>query len=194
MRYDSEHKAKTRERVLKEASAAIRLEGPDRVGVAAIMSRAGLTHGGFYAHFKSKDDLVAQAIGHMFEDRYAAFFAHLDTSDPAAAVTAFVTGYLSMRHRDAIDRGCPIPVLAGEVPRMSPDARAIFVTAVRKLTEAVTQLLENLDIPDANHRASSILSEMVGALALSRMHSDTAEAQALLDHSRRSILRALGLD
>ncbi|MGI4879673.1 MAG: TetR/AcrR family transcriptional regulator, partial [Janthinobacterium lividum] len=77
MRYDGEHKAQTRERVLKEAAAAIRSEGVDRIGIAQVMARAGLTHGGFYAHFTSKDDLVTQAIDYMFEDRYAAFFANL---------------------------------------------------------------------------------------------------------------------
>src|ERR1700712_3518781 len=101
MRYDTEHKAKTRELVLQQASAAIRAQGPDRVGVAAIMAGVGLTHGGFYAHFKSKDDLVAQAIGHMFDERYAAFLERLDTPDPQTALIRFVKAYLSMRHREA---------------------------------------------------------------------------------------------
>jgi len=69
MRYGSEHKAQTRSRVVQEAAAAIRSDGVERIGVAQIMARAGLTHGGFYAHFESKDDLVAQAVEYMFEDR-----------------------------------------------------------------------------------------------------------------------------
>lgn len=193
MRFDTEHKAKTRDRILKEAAAAIRLEGPDRVGVAAIMSRAGLTHGGFYAHFKSKDELVAQAIGYMFEERYAAFFARLDAPDPRTALASFINSYLSMRHRDAIDRGCPVPVLAGDIPRLPVAARAAFVAAVDHLTEALTKLLEEIGVADAPLRASSTLSEMVGALALARVQPSTAKAEALLAHSRQSILGAFDL-
>jgi TetR/AcrR family transcriptional repressor of nem operon len=191
MRYDSEHKAKTRELVLKQASAAIRAEGPDRVGVAGIMARAGLTHGGFYAHFKSKDDLVAQAIGYMFDERYAAFLAHLDTPDPRMALTRFVETYLSMRHRDAIDRGCPIPVLAGDVPRLPVAARETFVSAVDRLTEGVAQLLERVEIPNPEIMASSIIAEMVGALALSRVQPDDEKAAGLLANSQRAILGRL---
>jgi TetR/AcrR family transcriptional repressor of nem operon len=194
MRYDTEHKAKTRELVLKEASAAIRAAGPDRVGVAGIMARAGLTHGGFYAHFKSKDDLVSQAIGYMFEDRYAAFLAHLDTPDPREALTQFVESYLSMRHRDAIDRGCPIPVLAGDVPRLPAAARDVFVSAVDRLTDGIAQLLRQIGIADPEIRASSMIAEMVGALALSRVQPDAEKAAALLAGSRRSILGGLDVD
>lgn len=193
MRYDAEHKAKTRERVLQEAAAAIRLEGPERVGVAGIMARAGLTHGGFYAHFTSKDDLIAQAIGYMFEDRYAVFLARLDAPDPRTALTDFVNGYLSMRHRDAIDRGCPIPVLAGEIPRLPAAAREVFVTAVDRLTGGVADLLEELAIAEPQARASAVLSEMIGALALARVHHDAAKAEAVLAASRRSVLKALGI-
>jgi TetR/AcrR family transcriptional repressor of nem operon len=193
MRYDSEHKAQTRERVLQEASAAIRSQGPDRIGVAAIMARAGLTHGGFYAHFKSKDDLIAEAVAYMFESRYTAFFSHLDTPDPRVALLLFVESYLSMRHRNAIDRGCPIPVLAGDVPRMSLAARAKFEAAVDRLTQGIATLLERLGVENPPARATSLLSEMIGALALSRLHSDATKAEHLLDNSRKSLIRTFDL-
>jgi TetR/AcrR family transcriptional repressor of nem operon len=194
MRYDADHKAQTRERVLKEAAAAIRLEGSERVGVATIMSRAGLTHGGFYAHFKSKDDLIAQAIGYMFKERYAAFLARLDSSDPRAALTAFVESYLSMRHRDAVASGCPIPALAGEVPRLPEPARKMFVNAAERLTQGVAHLLEELGVDDAEARASSALAEMIGTLSLVRMQQDTAKAEAGLASARKSVFRTLQID
>ncbi len=93
MRYDSEHKERTRKRVLREAANAIRAEGPDRIGVAALMAKAGLTHGGFYAHFASKDDLIAQAITQMFDDRYEHWAARTKDLEPAEALDAFIDGY-----------------------------------------------------------------------------------------------------
>src|SRR5687768_11600573 len=100
MRYDRDHKARTRQKVLAEAAAAIREMGPDRIGVARLMAAAGLTHGGFYAHFKSKDALVAEAITEMFEQGYQAFLLATSGVDPAAGLARFVDGYLSSRHRD----------------------------------------------------------------------------------------------
>src|SRR6266436_6519607 len=98
MRYDDNHKERTRARVLAEAAAAIRSKGAERVGVAGVMAGAGLTHGGFYAHFKSKDDLVAQAITHMFEVSYAGFLSHTEGRVPAAAVSNFIDVYLAPSH------------------------------------------------------------------------------------------------
>lgn len=193
MRYDVTHKARTRERVLHEASTAIRSEGVDRIGVAAIMGRAGLTHGGFYAHFKSKDVMVAEAIAYMFEQQYARFLAHLDTPDPRQALTQFVTHYLSMRHRDATETGCPIPVLASDVPRLPLAVRQQFVAAIDRLTDGIAILLGRLGVAEPRERAASLLSELIGALAIARIHPDVAVAEALLANSCRSILLAFDL-
>jgi TetR/AcrR family transcriptional repressor of nem operon len=191
MRYETDRKAKTRVRVLQEASNAIRAHGPDRIGVADIMGRAGLTHGGFYAHFKSKDDLVAETIGFMFENHYATFLAHLDTPDPRLALTRFVERYLSMRHRDAIDRGCPIPVLAGDVPRLPLAIREKFVAAIDRLTQGIATLLDRMAVENAQTRAAALLSELIGALAIARIHPDALKAEASLDRARASILNGI---
>ena len=99
VRYDNEHKERTRQRVLSEAAAAIRTAGPDGVGVAGLMARAGLTHGAFYAHFESKDDLFAESITHMFEETYQRFFTRTEHPDPAIAMEKLIDAYLSTRHR-----------------------------------------------------------------------------------------------
>jgi TetR/AcrR family transcriptional repressor of nem operon len=187
MRYSSDHKAETRERVLKEAATAIRRDGVDRVGVAQVMGAAGLTHGGFYAHFASKDDLVAQAVEFMFQDRYAAFFDGLEEVEPRDALTRFVDRYLSMRHRDARDAGCPIPVLAGQLPHLPEAAQARFVTAVERLTDAVASLLRRLGAAEVEAVSSAVIAEMVGAVALARVHADDAKAEAMLASVRESV-------
>src|SRR5580692_7828040 len=107
MRYDSEHKERTRGRVLKEAAKAIRAEGPHRIGVAGIMANAGLTHGGFYAHFASKDDLVVAAIGQMFDEGAERVERETAGRSPAEGLAAYIDFYLSKDHRDARTTGCP---------------------------------------------------------------------------------------
>src|SRR5258707_9470405 len=100
MRYDDNHKERTRARVLAEAAAAIRGKGVERVGVAEVMAGAGLTHGGFYAHFKSKDDLLTEAISYMFDDAYASFLRHTEGRAPADALSHYIDAYLATSHRD----------------------------------------------------------------------------------------------
>lgn len=192
MRYDSEHKAHTRDRVLKEAAAAIRADGPDRVGVAAVMKRAGLTHGGFYAHFGSKDDLLSEAVGYMFKDRYDVFFADLNTVEPRAGLQRLADYYLSMRHRDARDKGCPIPILSGELHRLPDAARERFVQAVDRLTNGIATLLDRAHVDAPRPRAISAVAEMVGAIAIARTLGDGA-ARELLGCAKVSVEDKLGL-
>jgi TetR/AcrR family transcriptional regulator, transcriptional repressor for nem operon len=193
MRYDSEHKEKTRQRVLSEAAAAIRAVGPDRIGVAGLMAKAGLTHGAFYAHFESKDDLVAQAISQMFDESYQRFLARTEHPDPAIAIERFIDSYLSTRHRDHPDHGCPLPSLSGELARLPAPARANFTAGLNLLTSSMAKRISELGRTDANTLASSVVAEMVGALALSRAVAKPSESDAILDASRRSIKVRIGL-
>ena len=187
MRYDSEHKERTRQRVLTEAAAAIRARGPDGIGVAALMSKAGLTHGGFYAHFKSKDDLIAQAIGQMFEESRQRFLVNADDPDPAVALVKYIDMYVSSRHRDAPERGCPLPSLSGDLARMSAGARKRFTAGLESLTSAIAKRLAELDKPHPERMAASMIAEMVGALALSRAIADPAASDRILKTSREAL-------
>jgi TetR/AcrR family transcriptional regulator, transcriptional repressor for nem operon len=187
MRYDSEHKERTRQRVLSEAAAAIRAHGPDGLSVAALMGKAGLTHGGFYAHFKSKDDLVAQAITHMFDESRQRFMTHADNADPAVALCQYIDMYVSTRHRDSPERGCPLPSLSGDLARMPTAARKRFTAGVESLTEKIAARLEQLDKPQPQKLAASMLAEMVGAIALSRAIEDPAASDRILKVSREAL-------
>lgn len=193
MRYDSEHKARTRERILHEAAAAIRIDGADRIGVAAIMTRAGLTHGGFYAHFQSKDDLVAQAIEHMFVDRAQHLLKQRTADDPHAALLQFIDSYLSMAHCQAPDKGCPLPALAAELPRLSEAARERYDAGIDTLTLGIAELLKRAGIADARVQAMSVLAELSGALTLARARQERRKAEAILKTSREAVKRRLGL-
>ncbi len=194
MRYDAEHKQRTRVRVLKEAARAIRSEGPHRVGVAGVMARAGLTHGGFYAHFSSKDDLVVAAVAQMFEEALANFDRITNGKPPADALRAYVDFYLSPRHRDACDTGCPLPALSADLPRLDRTARDRFALGVQRLTEAIADLLSALGRFDCEGLASSALAEMVGAVSLARGITDPRKSNGLLKRSRDLLKVRLGID
>ena len=193
MRYDSEHKERTRQRVLGEAAAAIRAHGPDGVGVAALMAKAGLTHGAFYAHFKSKDDLVAQAISHMFEQSRERFRLHTEDPDAAVALNQYIDMYVSARHRDSPERGCPLPSLSGDLARMPAGARKRFTEGVEHLTRGIAKRLKELDRPAPDRLAASMVAEMMGAVALSRAIDDPAASDRILKTSREALKARIGL-
>ncbi len=193
MRYDAEHKDRTRARVLQAAAAAIRTDGPDRVGVADVMKRAGLTHGGFYAHFASREALVLAAIGEMFSGARGAFERVTRDRPAHDALIAYVDFYLSPRHRDARESGCPLPVLSSELPRLPQEARVQFGQGVARLCGLMSGLLTELGRPDAEALAGSALTEMIGALSLARAVADPAQSDTILANSRSAVLRRLDL-
>jgi TetR/AcrR family transcriptional repressor of nem operon len=194
MRYDAEHKQRTRERVLTEAARAIRAEGPDRVAVAGLMAKAGLTHGGFYAHFASKDDLIAEAIGVMGQ-QMADRLAHLvERRSPAATLVAYIDFYLSQEHRDRRESGCPLPALAADLPRLQPQARERYASAVAGLTGRLAEALAAVGHADAEAEAASVLSELVGALSLARAVGDGEQSDLILSRSRAALKRRLGIE
>ena len=194
MRYDADHKQKTRERVLKAAAKAIRAEGPHKIGVAAVMAEAGLTHGGFYAHFESKDAFVAAAVGQMFSEGRAKLDRAMDGRTPAQGLATYLDFYLSAAHRDTRSSGCPLPFLSGDAPRLPAPSREQFALGVTLLTDRLSQALTQLGRPDAEETAGSMLSEMVGAVALARAEPDPVRSDAILARTRASLTRHLGLE
>jgi TetR/AcrR family transcriptional repressor of nem operon len=193
MRYDDNHKERTRARVLAEAAAAIRSKGVERVGVAEIMAGAGLTHGGFYAHFKSKDDLVTQAITHMFDASYAWFLRHTEAREPADALSNYIDAYLATSQRDDRAHGCPLAALSGDLPNMPELAKARFADGTERLVAALAKLMKRLGAKNPEALAWSALAEMAGALALSRTVSDAHTSTQILRNSRAMVRSRIGL-
>ncbi|HEX4179591.1 MAG TPA: TetR/AcrR family transcriptional regulator [Caulobacteraceae bacterium] len=192
MRYAEDHKRETRAKVLKAASRVIRQNGPDRVAVAGVMAEVGLTHGGFYAHFASKDDLLVQAIGQMFVEARQNFEHRVDKLPPAAALTTYFDFYLSTDHRDRRDWGCPLPALAADLPRLPPEPRNSYGKGVAGLTGLIAQRLRDAGKDSPEAMAASILSEMVGAVALARAVVDTEQSDRILKASREAIRSRAG--
>ena len=194
MRYSETHKAETRERVLKEAAKEIRAKGPDNVAVAGVMARAGLTHGGFYAHFPSKDALVKDAIGAMFADARARTERIDADGNPRTVLRAYVDFYLSTKHRDSRDRGCPLPTLSGDFARSQPATRERFGAGVEGIASRLAAPLAKLGYADAAAESHALLAQLVGGVALARAVGDPALSDAMLADTHASIVARYGLD
>lgn len=194
MRYDTGHKERTRERILDEAARAIRDEGPHQIAVAGLMARAGLTHGGFYAHFPSKDALVAAAITRMFDEVGDKLGREIEGRSPAEGLRNYINFYVSRSHRENRATGCPLPALSADLPRLTDEARAAFGEGLAKLTDRVEAILTAMGRKDAATEASSMISEMMGAIALARATADETQSDAILLRTRHSLRQRFGVE
>ena len=179
MGHSQANKAASRERILGEAAAQLRTSGIAGLTIAALMDRAGLTHGGFYKHFASRDGLVAAALERALVDRFARPAAGPPGS--RADVAGLIRGYLSRTHRDAGPAACAISALAGEVGRESPELKAVMAPHVEAFLDGVASATGRDD------RAALIVSALVGAVALARV-LPAARSDALLRSVREQLL------
>jgi len=189
MRYSTEHKTETRRRILQAASEAFRERGVAATGVDEVMRRAGLTHGGFYAHFRSKSELVAEACATGFDMGRAnlARIAALPTK--RERVRALVWSYLSLHHRDSLAGGCLVASLGMEASRASGRARQGYASAFQSHRSRLAAALRLHDEPVENERlATALLSQLVGALIMARTLADSPESEAILAQARRTAL------
>jgi TetR/AcrR family transcriptional repressor of nem operon len=193
MRYADTHKDETRKALLRAASAQLREKGPDRLSVASVMKSAGLTHGGFYAHFKSKDALLTEALADTFARSQRRVLRLLDGLPPKAALATYVDFYVSPDHRDHPANGCPLTALNSDMPRQTKKFRTAFEIGVKQIAQAMTARMEAAGVADAQRLAPALLSAMAGAVALSRTISDKALSDELLASARAGIKARLGL-
>lgn len=194
MRYPPDHKLRTRKALLEAAAQALRREGPHQLGVARVMAEAGLTHGGFYAHFQSRDALVAAGIRQMFEESRDRLPAASPDRSAAENLARYIDQYLSRHHRDARSSGCPLPYLANDAPRLSTAARLQFARGMQALTDSLASLLAGIGQNQPEAEAASALSEMVGALTLARAEPDPDRSDRILETSRNRLLQRFGLE
>jgi TetR/AcrR family transcriptional repressor of nem operon len=182
VRYPRGHKERTREQIVETAARAFREEGVSGVGIGDLMGRAGLTHGGFYAHFASKDALVAEACGRAVDDAWALMSEYVAQAPPGEELAAFIRGYVSRRHRDDPGGGCLMPALAAEMPRQELAVRAAFTANVMRMMDNIQALLP--DTPDREDRALALVTGMAGSVMLARAVDDPALSDRILKTCR----------
>ncbi len=170
----------THERIVAAAARAIRRSGYDGTSVADIMKEAGLTHGGFYAHFSSREAMLAEAADRAGADAAAASARIAATVPPEQALQRMMSFYLSREHLKAVETGCPVVALGSEMPRQAPEVRRATTCRIKEMIDCVARQLPDWGQPGAHERALVIVSSMVGTLLLARAVDDPKLADALL--------------
>lgn len=171
--------AQNRERVIEVAAKLFRERGFDGIGVAELMKAAGLTHGGFYGNFASKEDLMAQACTRALEGSLDAM-RRLEVRDGENALSTFAAAYLSPAHRDGPGDGCALAALGAEAGRHGAPVRAAFTEGVRSLVDILTRLVPGRSKQAKREKALAMYASMVGALVLARAVDDAELSEELL--------------
>jgi TetR/AcrR family transcriptional repressor of nem operon len=178
-----EQKQSTRRRIVAAASAAIRERGLEAPSVSQVMGEAGLTVGGFYAHFDSRDSMVAEALAQTLHEQLARWLAFLPPGSPAERRRLTARAYLSRSHRDTGAERCPIPAIASEIERADPRVRAVVLEHL----DAWVASLSDANEVDGRSKALAAICTMVGALTLARALGSNAASDQLLAAAKAAI-------
>ena len=176
----------THERIVEAAARAIRRSGYDGTGVADIMKEAGLTHGGFYAHFASREAMLAEAADRAGAEGIAAMERIANSAQPDRALQAMMEAYLSKAHVEGVETGCATAALVSEMPRQAPEVRRAATRRIKELIDLVARQSPDWGQPGVHEHALVTVSMMVGVLVLARAVDDSKLSNALrkaaLDH------------
>ncbi|MBE8519642.1 TetR/AcrR family transcriptional regulator [Amycolatopsis sp. H6(2020)] len=188
VRYAKEHKQATRQRIIETAGRRLKRDGIDGSGVAALMKDAGLTNGAFYAHFESKEDLVATVVSEQLcgqREWLASFPPGRD------GVEQMVRTYLSPEHRDNPEEGCPSAALLDEIGRWTDPAKETYTGSVLAVIDDIAARLAPQDPPSARTKTLGMYALMVGTLQLARALADRQLSDGLLEQGIRNALMVL---
>ena len=188
VRYGKEHKQVTRRRIIETAGRRFKRDGIDGSGIATLMADAGLTNGAFYAHFASKDDLVATAVADQLREQRASFSERVPGR---AGVEQYVREYLSVQHRDNSGDGCPSAALLDEIGRCTDATKRAYTDGLLAVIDDIAARLAPDDPPSARAKTLSVFALMIGTLQLSRALADKQLADEVLEQGRQNALTLL---
>jgi TetR/AcrR family transcriptional repressor of nem operon len=188
MRYSKEHKLETHARIVKKASVRLREKGAHGIGVADLMKDAGLTHGGFYAHFDSREALVIEAFAYAM-DRGTERWRKLAEQTPAEQRFAtIVDSYLTPLHRDDPGHGCAIPTLGAEIARESPKTRKAFAAKIEQMIEMLADQIPDVPREVARKQAMAAIATMMGTLVMARVAGNGELSDEIMGAGRDAVL------
>ena len=188
MRYSREHKLETHARIVKRASVRLREKGAHGVGVADLMKDAGLTHGGFYAHFDSREALVIEAFAYAMDRSTERWRKLSEQTPPDKRFAAVVNAYLSAVHRDDPGHGCAVPSLGAEIARESPKTRKAFAAKLEQMIGMLAEQIPGLPPKAARKQAMAALGTMMGTLVMARIAGNGELSDEILSAGRESVL------
>jgi TetR/AcrR family transcriptional regulator, transcriptional repressor for nem operon len=175
------------ERIVEAAARAIRRSGYDGAGVAGIMNEAGLTHGGFYAHFDSREAMLAEAADRAGAESVAALEQLAASAPPQEAFRTLVAAYLSKAHVARADAGCPVAALGSEMPRQAAEVRRAATRRIKEFIDLVGRHSPDWGQPGGHEHALATTATMVGALVLARAVDDPKLSHSMLEAARKSL-------
>jgi TetR/AcrR family transcriptional repressor of nem operon len=190
MRYRPEHKAEVHQKIVKDASRRVRTEGLTGAAVAAVMRDTGLTHGGFYKHFGSKNDLLLESLHEAFREIGDTLVGAAEQSHPEAPWKAIVKAYLSPEYCDHAERGCPLTTLAPELARADKGMRGQILAELVNYKDRMIPFMPGRRTADKERAFFVIFSTMVGAVEIARMLPDRVAQEKVLASTRDFLLRS----
>ena len=188
MRYSKEHKLETHARIVKKASVRLREKGAHGVGVADLMKEAGLTHGGFYAHFDSREALVIEAFADAMDRSTERWRKLAEQTPPDKRLATIVATYLTPLHRDDPGHGCAVPTLGAEIARESPKTRKAFAAKLEQMIDMLAAQIPGLPRKAARKRAMAVIATMMGTLVLARVAGTGDFSDEILGAGRDAVL------
>lgn len=186
----STRKEATHERIVKTAARAIRRRGYGGAGVAEVMKEAGLTHGGFYAHFASREAMLAEAADRAGAETVATLERVAATAPPEQALQGIIRTYLSRAHLEAVETGCAVAALGSELPRQSPQVRRAATRRIKEMIDLVGRHSPEWGRPGAHEQALVTVATAVGALVLARAVTDAKLSDALREAALKHLTPA----
>jgi TetR/AcrR family transcriptional repressor of nem operon len=190
MRYGPEHKGETHQKIVKDASRRVRAEGITGAAVSAVMRDAGLTHGGFYKHFGSKDELLLESVREAFREMGDRLAEVGEQSPPGTGWKAIVKAYLSPEHCDHAELGCPLAALAPELARADNAMKAPILEEVIQYKSRMLPLMPGRRATDKERAFFAIFSTMIGAVSIARILPDEAARARVLASARDFLLHS----
>lgn len=181
-------KEASHERIVSAAARAIRRSGYDGTGVADIMREAGLTHGAFYAHFASREDMLAEAVGRACAESAAAAADAVAGAPLGKALESMLCGYLSSEHVKHAEMGCPLAALGSETPRQAPEVRRVTTRHIKEMIDLFARQSPDWGQPGAHEQALVTIATMVGALLLARAVDEPALSNRLREAALKRLL------
>jgi TetR/AcrR family transcriptional repressor of nem operon len=188
MRYRPEHKAEVHQKIVRDASRRVRSEGLNGAAVTAVMRDTGLTHGGFYKHFESKDELLLESLREAFREIADNLANAAQQPHPEAPWKTIVKAYLSLEYCDHAERGCPLTALAPELARVDKRMRGQIFTELVKYKDRMLPFMPGRRTADKERAFFSIFSTMIGAIEIARMLPEPAMREKVLATARDFLL------
>jgi TetR/AcrR family transcriptional repressor of nem operon len=188
MRYSREHKLETHARIVKKASVRLREKGAHGIGVADLMKEAGLTHGGFYAHFDSREALVIEAFAYAMDRGREHWRKLAEQVPPNKRLAMIVDAYLTPLHRDDPGHGCAVPTLGAEIARESPKTRKAFAAKLEQMIDMFAEQIPDVPRKAARKQAMAAVATMMGTIVLSRIAGNGELSEEILGAGREAVL------